>query len=123
MAGGIFFGASMVHAAAEARDAMRAQSAQEAKFNVQKSELTELRDQVERLTLLNQALWELIRARLNVSDAELEQLAQEIDLRDGKQDGKLTSHPLKCPNCGRVSNSRHRKCLYCGLLFETDLFA
>lgn len=120
---GIFFGASMAEVVSDARDEARARAAQQAAGNIQKSDLVELRDQVERLTLLNQALWELIRARLNVTDAELEQLAQEIDLRDGKQDGKLTSHPLKCPNCGRVSNSRHRKCLYCGLLFETDLFA
>ena len=90
---------------------------------VQASEIRELRDQVERLALMCQAMWELVRARASLSDAELEKLAQEIDLRDGMADGKLTSHPVKCPNCGRVSNSRHKKCLYCGLLFEGDAFA
>lgn len=90
---------------------------------VHPSEIRELRDQVERLALMCQALWELVRTRAKLSDADLEKLAQEIDLRDGMADGRLTSHPVKCPNCGRVSNSRHKKCLYCGLLFEGDAFA
>jgi hypothetical protein len=88
----------------------------------QKSELQDLRDQVARLALLNQAMWELVRDRLQLSDADLEKIAQEVDLRDGVQDGRMSEHPLQCPKCGRVSNSRHKKCLYCGLLFEGDVF-
>ena len=88
----------------------------------QKSEIEVLREQVERIALLNQALWELVRDRLQLTDADLEKIAQEVDLRDGKQDGRLSEHPLQCPQCGRVSNSRHKKCLYCGLLFEGDAF-
>jgi hypothetical protein len=88
----------------------------------QKSETECLREQVERITLLNQALWEIVRDRLQLSDGDLEKVAQEVDLRDGKQDGRLSEHPLQCPRCGRVSNSRHKKCLYCGLLFEGDAF-
>ncbi len=88
----------------------------------QKSEIELLREQVERITLLNQALWELVRERLQLSDADLEKSAQQVDLRDGVQDGRMSEHPLQCPKCGRVSNSRHKKCLYCGLLFEGDAF-
>ena len=87
-----------------------------------KSEIQDLRDQVAKLTLLSQALWELVRGRMQLTDADLEKMAQEVDLRDGVQDGRLSEHPLKCPRCGRVSNSRHKKCLYCGLLFEGDAF-
>ncbi|NJL73114.1 MAG: hypothetical protein HC888_16995 [Candidatus Competibacteraceae bacterium] len=36
-------------------------------------EIRELRMQLERLTLMNQALWELLQERLHLSDAELEQ--------------------------------------------------
>ncbi len=88
----------------------------------QKSDVEELREQVGRITLLNQALWELVRERLQLTDADLEKIAQEVDLRDGKQDGQLSEHPLQCPQCGRVSNSRHKKCMYCGLLFAGDVF-
>ena len=87
-----------------------------------RGEINALREQVERALLFNQAMWELISEKLNITDHELEVKAQEVDLRDGKADGRMSDHPLRCPNCGRVSNSRHKKCLYCGLLFEGSVF-
>lgn len=83
-----------------------------------KRTVEDLENNVARLSLLNQALWELLRDRLKLSDADLEQMAREIDLRDGVEDGKITNVAVKCPQCGRVSNSKHYKCLYCGLQFE-----
>jgi hypothetical protein len=80
-----------------------------------------LEHQVARLTLLNQALWELLRERLNLTDAELERVIREVDLRDGVEDGKMTITPLECPTCGRISSSKHWKCLYCGQLFEKPI--
>lgn len=88
----------------------------------QMARVTELEHQVARLMLLNQALWELLRARLQTTDAELEQHVHDIDLRDGVEDGEITHNAVKCPQCGRVSNSKHWKCLYCGLEFEKPLF-
>jgi len=82
----------------------------------------ELRHQVERLSLLNQALWELIRERARLTDADLERKAAEIDMRDGTEDGKMGGGAVTCPTCRRVSNSKHYKCLYCGELFEKPLF-
>ncbi len=90
--------------------------------NATRSEIQDLRDQVERLCLLNQAMWELVSERLHLTEDHLEKKAQEVDLRDGKADGKMTTHPLRCPQCHRVSNSRHKKCLYCGMLFEGSAF-
>jgi hypothetical protein len=78
----------------------------------------ELEHQVRRLALMNQALWELIRNRLGLTDGDLEKIVREVDLRDGVEDGAVTNTPLRCPQCGRISNSRHWKCLYCGLEFE-----
>ena len=83
-----------------------------------KRTVDDLEHHVARLSLLNQALWELIQQRLKLSDADLERVAREIDLRDGVEDGKITDIAVKCPNCSRVSNSKHYKCLYCGLQFE-----
>ena len=82
----------------------------------------ELRHQVERLSLLNQALWELIRGKAGLTDADLERMANEIDLRDGVADGKIGGGAVACPTCHRVSNAKHFKCLYCGELFEKPLF-
>lgn len=87
-----------------------------------RSEVKDLQRQVERLALLNQALWELLRERLHLSDADLEAMAQTVDMRDGVADERMTAQAVRCPNCTRVNNSRHAKCLYCGQLFEKPIF-
>ena len=90
--------------------------------NEVRTEVHQLRERVERLSLLNQALWELLREKLGLSDADLERMAQEVDLRDGIADGKMTARAVRCPACARVNNSRHPQCRYCGQPFQTPLF-
>ncbi len=118
---GLFFSGGFIREAVDSIEGQQA-SAEKIAAVSQKTEIQELREQVSRLALLNQAMWELVRERLQVTDADLEKAAQEVDLRDGVQDGRMSAHPLQCPRCKRVSNSRHKKCLYCGLLFEGDVF-
>lgn len=79
------------------------------------------RHEMQKLKLVNQALWELLRDGARLKDEDLIAKMQEIDLRDGKEDGEITEGPLRCPDCGRVSASRHGRCLYCGTLFEKPL--
>ena len=86
-----------------------------------RSRVRDLEHEVQRLKLLNQALWELLREKLNISDADLEKRIREVDLRDGVADGRMTDVALKCPACSRVSSSKHWKCLYCGQEFEKPL--
>ena len=83
-----------------------------------RSRVRDLEHEVDRLKLLNQALWELLREKLKVTDAELEKRIADVDMRDGIKDGKMTTVALKCPSCSRVSSSKHWKCLYCGQEFE-----
>jgi hypothetical protein len=113
--------AGAASASEAAAQSSRISQANEATLLV-KTEVTELREHVERLALLNQSLWELLRDKLRVTDADLEKKIQEVDLRDGMADGKMSRHPLRCPQCGRISNSRHKKCLYCSLEFQSDIF-
>ncbi len=98
-----------------------ASAAANAALETQES-IKELRHQVDRLSLLNQALWELVREKAGLTDADLERMAKEIDLRDGKEDGKLGGGAVTCPTCMRVSNAKHYKCMYCGELFEKPAF-
>jgi hypothetical protein len=88
-----------------------------------REDLRELQYQVARLALLNQALWELLSERLGLTEEDLLRLALDIDLRDGIPDGKITHRAISCPQCGRTVNSKHQRCLYCGQLFEKQLFA
>lgn len=118
--GGIWYGgmSSMAASGASSAQSSRAES-----MAIQsKAQAKAVEHQVQRLSLLNQALWEILRDRLQMTDADLERVAQEIDMRDGRADGKISGTPVKCPNCGRVSNSKHYRCMYCSLEFEKPLF-
>ena len=79
-------------------------------------ELADLRRSVERLALANAALWELLRDRLKLGDQELLDKMQDIDLRNGRQDGRVTpvgESPM-CGRCNRRLSPRHERCMYCG---------
>jgi hypothetical protein len=76
--------------------------------------IAELESTFDRMLLANRALWELVRDRLGVDDATLEQKIEEIDLRDGVRDGRATTSPRQCTGCGRTLHPRHVRCLYCG---------
>ena len=74
----------------------------------------QLEKRLNHLTLYTQAMWELIRENTRLEDSDIEARVQEIDLRDGKADGKINSSILVCPACGRNNNSTKKQCMYCG---------
>lgn len=78
----------------------------------------EMERKIQRLELIAQALWEIVCEQFQLTDQQLEDRIKAIDLRDGQEDDSISAIPLKCPTCGRVSSSKHWKCLYCGLEFE-----
>lgn len=78
-----------------------------------KNELADIRRDLDRLSLACQAMWELLRESTSHTDEEIWAKIEEIDLRDGKQDGKISKQILICPACNRKVSSRHRRCLYC----------
>lgn len=80
----------------------------------QAHEINSLRRQVERMALANQAIWEMLREIHGVTDKDLFQRMEEIDLRDGRADGKMGAAVLDCAGCGRKTNSTRRHCIFCG---------
>ena len=80
---------------------------------------------VDRLMMITEALWGILKEQLNYTDEELIRRVQEIDMRDGVLDGKNNSKeaPKKCTNCGRTVMKKRPQCLYCGHHNQsTDLF-
>ncbi|MHC4159628.1 MAG: hypothetical protein ACYSSO_11195 [Planctomycetota bacterium] len=73
-----------------------------------------LEEKIDEMALKCQALWEIVREATSLSDADIYQKIQEVDLRDGVADGKITPTAEKCKNCGRAVSKRHSRCLYCG---------
>lgn len=78
------------------------------------SSVAEVETRLEKLTLICMAMWELLRDNTKFTEADLMAKVQEIDLRDGVPDGKVTSKVQKCPKCQRTMSTRHQVCLYCG---------
>ena len=74
----------------------------------------QLEDSIDRLVLVNAALWSLLKDRTGLTDAALTARVRDIDLRDGVEDGKITTTVQNCQKCGRTMAPRHKRCLYCG---------
>lgn len=78
---------------------------------------------VERLFMITEALWTILKKEHGYSDEDLGLLIQEIDLRDGKLDGKVSKQQNPtCPECNRTLIGRHQMCLYCGAAVARDPF-
>lgn len=77
-------------------------------------ELSDLRAQVDRLQMICEAMWSIIKDRLGAGEEELLRLIEEIDLRDGRRDGRAAPKPVNCAMCGRAVSVRTMVCLYCG---------
>ena len=71
---------------------------------------------IEKLFMITEALWEILKHQHGYTDDQLGQMIQDIDLRDGKLDGKVakSSERPTCTQCGRTIIKKQAKCLYCG---------
>lgn len=104
--------------AARAEAASASGKAQRVRTDVQALEAN-----LDRALLACEAMWTLLRDKLGVTDLELIERINEIDLSDGKLDGKVRKTPVSCPSCGHTISSRFPKCMYCGQAVVHDPFA
>lgn len=82
-----------------------------------------LEARLDRALLACEALWTIVRDRLNVSEEELIQRVTEIDMSDGRLDGKARKSAVRCPKCDRTIAPRFGRCMYCGQAIMQDPFA
>jgi ribosomal protein L32 len=73
-----------------------------------------LEAQVNHMALACQAMWEILRDRVGITEPELLAKINEVDLRDGAKDGRMRPTLIKCPTCGKPANTKHTSCMYCG---------
>ena len=83
----------------------------------------DLETRLERALLTMEAMWTLLRDKLDTTDDELIERIVEIDLSDGILDGKARRPALECGSCSRKIPRRFARCLYCGAEIEHDPFA
>lgn len=76
-----------------------------------------LENRVENLILLNQAMWSLLQEKNGLSEKDLLEKVEELDLADGKADGRLNlsgdKKPWKCEKCQKENSPRFRFCVKC----------
>lgn len=82
-----------------------------------------LKQEVERLLMISEALWGFIKEHHDYSDEDLQKKILKIDAADGKVDGKVkASGPKKCIECNRTLPRKKSFCIYCGAVHLKDAF-
>ena len=98
---------------------MRAQ-----KLNLDESELSavSMRQDIEKLYMLVEALWLIVRETSGLEDEDLVELVKQVDLQDGRLDGRNSANAAvrKCANCGKTILRGKSKCAYCGSELHDD---
>ncbi len=81
--------------------------------------------EIERLLMITEALWTILKDEHDYDDEMLVDRITEIDLKDGKLDGRVTEKkgPIKCDRCSKPVSRRRPICIYCGTAFNKDPFS
>ncbi len=78
---------------------------------------------IERLLMITEALWTILKDKHGFVDEDLDRMVAEIDMRDGALDGRVApSAPADCPECGAKLQKRRSTCLFCGTAILKDVF-
>ncbi len=89
-----------------------------------RAETERLQNDVDRLLMISEALWTFLKKEHGYTDEQLTNAIQEIDLRDGKLDGRAPQAPAApCSKCGKINSARRVRCIYCGEVLPVTLFA
>lgn len=82
------------------------------------SEVLRLEAKIDRLAIITQGLWELLSEKTGLTTEDIEARIAEIDIRDGRKDGKIMGKPTTCAKCARPTHTRLRSCPYCGTALD-----
>ena len=78
--------------------------------------LRELEQRYERMSLVTNALWQLLKAHTGLTDADLKRYVEKVDLADGVRDGKVahSKGAVDCPHYSRRVLKSATVCAWCG---------
>ena len=79
---------------------------------------------IDRLLLITEALWTLMKQEHGYTDDKLVKLIQDIDQRKTNAKGvTVKDAPVACPACGRPNTASRIACMYCGNPLPANPFA
>jgi hypothetical protein len=78
--------------------------------------LQALEHRYDRMRLVTNALWQLLKEHTGLTDADLKRFIEKVDLLDGKLDGTMarTTGAINCPSCSRPVLKSAIRCSFCG---------
>jgi hypothetical protein len=78
--------------------------------------LRDLEQRYERMSLVTNALWQLLKAHTGLTDADLTKYVEKIDLADSVRDGRVARNKgaMDCPHCARRVLKSATVCAWCG---------
>jgi hypothetical protein len=120
---GVFLGMAAYQGARETEGQLAGQRAA-AVAETARTQVELMQADLDRLMLCTQAMWEILKEEHGYTEEQLIQKITEIDMQDGKLDGKVAKQgPVACHKCGRVNKRTRLTCLYCGTPFQVEPFA
>ena len=123
MIDGIFTGWAAYQRARETEGQLAGQRAAVVAENA-RSQVEMMQADIDRLMLCAQAMWEILKEEHGCTEEQLIRKITEIDMQDGKLDGKVARQgPVACPKCGKANKRTRLACLYCGTPFQVEPFA
>lgn len=79
----------------------------------QRAQFENLEDQISRLKLIVESMWELMSEVTGLTTEQLEQRISEVDMDDGQADGRKVHAAAMCTQCDSMIPSRSKVCTYC----------
>lgn len=83
-----------------------------------------LEERVSKLELIAESLWRILQEEHGYDDIRLIEKMTDIDLEDGRYDGKKAKGKgfMTCTKCQRNNAIHHTTCMYCGEPFVIKPF-
>lgn len=82
------------------------------------ADLMQLEMRFERLNLMANAIWKLVKEKTGATDADLRELIEQLDMKDGRRDGRagqeVNVEKIPCAGCPRRIAQTSMICHYCG---------
>ena len=114
-----------IHGYYSAQDAnLSRQSANDASSAARRAEnaMARMEDALDRQALVIRTLLTACEKAGLFNEAQFKELMNDVDLSDGKLDGKYKPQmgPRTCHNCGKTNGKRAVQCMYCGAQLEVN---
>ena len=94
-------------------------AAREARINVEV-----LKHDIDRVLLISEALWTLMKQQHGYTDDTLVGLMQDLERQKSATGSTAVKDPpIGCPACGRLNTATRSFCMYCGKPMPTRPFA